>query len=139
MFNNPFSPLFGGRPDFFFGRQRILDSFDAAFNARGSDYRTLFITGARGFGKTALLEQLSARATRHGWDVIDVNAENALQSFFRQVARFDEVATSTDPRVEVKVFGSGGSLSGKGTQKTAHYTVDDLDTLLLAACDRAKL
>ena len=138
MFENPFSPLFGGRPDFFFGRQRILDSFDKAFDARGSDYRTLFVTGTRGFGKTALLEQLSMRATERGWDVIDVNAENALQSLFRQVARFDEVTTTTDPKVEVKVLGSGGSVGGKGTQKTTRYTADDLDVLLIAACEKAK-
>ena len=138
MFNNPFSPLFGGRPDFFFGRSRILSAFDKALTTHGSDYRTLFITGTRGFGKTALLEQLSIRAGGKGWNVVDVNAENALQSLFRQLARFDELTTSTDPKVEVKVFGSGGSLSGRSSQKTIRYTTDDLDSLLLAACAKAQ-
>ena len=138
MLSNPFSPLFGGRPDFFFGRKAILDRFDKAFDAHGSDYRTLFITGTRGFGKTALLEQLSMRAAGRGWDVIDVNAENALQSLFRQVARFDEITTTTDPKVEIKVLGSGGSIGGRSSQKTSHYTSDDLDVLLIAACEKAK-
>ena len=138
MFANPFSPLFGGRPDFFFGRQRILDSFERAFEARGSDYRTLFVTGARGFGKTALLEQLSIQATQHEWDVIDVNAENALQSLFRRLSRFDDITATIDPRLEVKVLGSGGSLGGKSTSKTTHYTTDDLDVLLIEACEKAQ-
>ena len=66
------------------------------------------------------------------------NAENALQSLFRQRSRFDEVTTSTDPKIEVKVLGSGGSLSGRKTRKTTHYTIDDLDTLLLAACEKSQ-
>lgn len=138
MFENPFSPLFGGRPNVFFGRERIITRFEAALEASGSDYRSLFITGTRGFGKTALLEQLSIRGAEHGWDVVDVNAENALQSLFRRFARFDEVATNIDPKVEVKVLGSGGSISGRSSLKTGHYSVDDLDLLLIAACEKAK-
>ena len=30
MFKNPFTPTFGGKPDFFFGRRGILDDFDKA-------------------------------------------------------------------------------------------------------------
>jgi len=30
MFDNPFTPLFGGRPGFFFGREGILRRFDRA-------------------------------------------------------------------------------------------------------------
>lgn len=138
MFENPFSPLFGGRPDVFFGRHRILENFEAALAIPGSDYRSLFITGARGFGKTALLEQLSSRAAKKGWEVVGVGAENALQALSRQLTQFDEVASSLDPRVEEKVLGSGGSLGGKGSRKTAHYTVDDLDALLVSACERAR-
>ena len=62
MFSNPFSPIFGGKPDVFFGRDRILSLFDLAMVDSGSDERAIFITGARGSGKTALLEQLSIRA-----------------------------------------------------------------------------
>mgnify|MGYP002627015587 CR=1 FL=1 len=85
MFANPFTPIFGGKPDFFFGRKDILARFDRALVVRGSEDRTLFITGTRGSGKTALVEQLSLRATAAGWDAIDLTADNALQSFFRQI------------------------------------------------------
>ena len=62
MFVNPFSPIFGGKPDVFFGRDEILKLFDLAMIDSGSDYRAIFITGTRGSGKTALLEQFSIRA-----------------------------------------------------------------------------
>ena len=70
MFENPFVPVFGGKPDFFFGRKELLNRFTFALVDRGSEDRALFITGNRGCGKTALLEQfwvcadLCARASR---------------------------------------------------------------------------
>ena len=71
MFSNPFSPIFGGKPDVFFGRERILNLFDYAMIDTGSDDRAIFITGTRGSGKTALLEQLSIRAAAKKRKVID--------------------------------------------------------------------
>ena len=62
MFNNPFSPIFGGKPGIFFGRKEILKLFDHAMTDPGSEDRAMFITGPCGSGKTALLEQLSIRA-----------------------------------------------------------------------------
>ena len=70
MFSNPFSPIFGGKPGVFFGREQILKLFDHAMIDLGSDDRALFITGTRGSGKTALLEQLSIRARANNKIVI---------------------------------------------------------------------
>ncbi len=39
MFTNPFSPIFGGKPGVFFGRERILELFDHAMIDTGSDDR----------------------------------------------------------------------------------------------------
>lgn len=138
MLNNPFTPVFGGKPDFFFGRQDLLKQFDRALEVRGSDYRSLFITGARGSGKTALLEQLSLKARRKGWKTVDVGAEHALASVVRQLAGSDEVTESFSPAVEINVLGSGGSFSGKGTSKTTHYGVESLGELLLNVCEAQK-
>lgn len=138
MLNNPFTPVFGGKPDFFFGRQDLLRQFDRALEVRGSDYRSLFITGARGSGKTALLEQLSMKARRKGWKTVDVGAEHALASVVRQLAGSDEVTESFSPAVEINVLGSGGSFSGKGTSKTTHYGVESLGELLLNVCEAQK-
>ena len=138
MFDNPFTPIFGGKPDFFFGRKETLAQFSRALEVRGSEYRTLFVTGTRGSGKTALVEQLSQLAAAAGWSTIDLTADNTLQSFFRQIQEFDERSSTTDPKVEVKVLGSGGSISGKSVTKTSHYGADDVAVLFRRACENAK-
>lgn len=139
MFDNHFTPIFGGKPDFFFGRKTLLERFERALSIRGSDDRTLFITGTRGSGKTALVEQLSRRASSKEWYVVDLTADNALQSFFRQIQEFDEMSSTIDPKIEVKVLGSGGSAGGKSTTKTARYSSDDMDVLFRRACEKAKM
>lgn len=138
MFENPFTPVFGGKPDFFFGRKDVLARFERALAVRGSEDRTLFITGARGSGKTALVEQLSMRASAVGWDVIDLTADNALQSFFRQIQEFDELSSTVNPRIEVSILGSGGSLGELSTTKTTRYDADDVDVLFRRTCEGAK-
>lgn len=52
VIENIFSPIFGGRPDCFFGRTDILNRFDLAMTDYGSEDRVIFLTGARGSGKT---------------------------------------------------------------------------------------
>ncbi len=91
MFSNPFSPIFGGKPDVFFGRERILNLFDHAMIDVGSDDRAIFITGTRGSGKTALLEQLSIRATAKKRKVIDLGPENTIEQLIYSLTGYDEV------------------------------------------------
>lgn len=80
MFSNPFSPIFGEKPDVFFGRERILNLFDHAMINVGSDDRAIFITGTRGSGKTALLEQLSIRAIAKKRKVIDLGPDDVSKT-----------------------------------------------------------
>ncbi len=138
MIDNPFTPVFGGKPGSFFGRQEILDRFDRALAIRGSDDRALFFTGTRGSGKTALLEQLSLHAAKAGWRTIDVGAERVLQSLSRQLAECDELTETMAPSLEVKVLGSGGSIAGKSTSKTVRYEAADLSWLFQQACKKQK-
>lgn len=51
MFANPFMPIFGGKPGFFFGRAELVERFERGLAVRGSEDRALFITGTRGTGK----------------------------------------------------------------------------------------
>ncbi len=94
MFNNPFSPIFGGKPDVFFGRDRILSLFDLAMVDAGSDERAIFITGTRGSGKTALLEQLSIRAGKKKRRVIDLGPENTIEQLIHELSGYDEVTNT---------------------------------------------
>lgn len=139
MFSNPFTPLFGGRPDSFFGREGILRRFDRALVDKGSDDRALFITGSRGYGKTALLEQLSVRAKARGLKVIDVGPDNPIGGIMRHLVPFDESTKTVDPEVEVSVFGTGGKLRAGSSSKTVRYDRDDFEYLLLDTCERKDL
>ena len=138
MFQNPFTPIFGGKPDFFFGREEILSRFDTALIDRGSDYRALFITGTRGYGKTALLEQLSQRATRSGWKVLDIGSDSPVESTVFQLAGASETTKTTSPSVGVSVLGTGASVAGLSSSRTTQYSRESLGSLVLDACKNEK-
>ena len=136
MFKNPYSPVFGGKPDLFFGRERLLARFDAALLNAGSDDRALFVTGTRGSGKTALLERLSQRAAERGWHTIDLGPEHTAEMMVRQLVRHHASTTTISPQASVSVMGVGGSVGGISTSKTTTYDVVDLPVVLLEACQR---
>lgn len=133
---NPFTPVFGGKPDCFFGRDDILGRFDTALIDRGSDHRALFITGSRGYGKTALIEQFSQRARVAGWTAIDVGPNDPIGNLMHYLAPFDETTRAFDPEVEVSVFGSGGKLKVGSQSKSMHLSRDDFEYLFLEMCKR---
>lgn len=134
MFENPFTPLFGGRPDFFFGREEILQRFDRAMRDYGSDYRALFITGSRGYGKTTLLEQLSSQAAKAGRTVIDVGSDNPIAGIMRHLVPYSEATKTIDPAIEVSVLGTGGAIRGGSSSRTVRYDRDDFEYLFLKTC-----
>lgn len=134
MLTNPFTPIFGGKPDFFFGRKDILSRFETALIDRGSDYRALFITGTRGYGKTALLEQLSQRAGAAGWRVIDLGSDSPIENIVRQLAGSSELTKSIDPSIGVTVLGFGASAGGYSSSKTVRFDRADVGPLVLEAC-----
>ena len=120
MFSNPFSPIFGGKPDVFFGREKILNLFEHAMIDVGSDDRAIFVTGTRGSGKTALLEQLSIRAAAKNRKVIDLGPENMVSQLIYSLTGYDEVTKTVNPQVNVNAFGFGGGVSGGSVSKTEH-------------------
>ena len=138
MFENPFSPIFGGKPEVFFGRDRILDLFELAMIDSGSDARAMFITGTRGCGKTALLEQLSIRAGKKKMAVIDLGPENTIPQFIHELSEFDEMTKNINPQANVNVFGLGGGISAGSISKTRHIGRESLQSLLLETCAGSK-
>ena len=134
MFKNPFSPIFGGKPDIFFGREEILKLFDYAMIDSGSEDRAMFITGSRGSGKTTLLEQLSIRASAKGRTVIDLGPENTISQLVYQLSGFDEMTKTVSPQVNVSILGTGGGISVGSVSKTEHTGRERLQELLIKAC-----
>lgn len=65
---NPFRPSFGITPAVVAGRDGLVASVGMALReGPGSPYRFTLISGARGAGKTVLLNLLESEATSAGW------------------------------------------------------------------------
>ena len=72
---NPFRATFGVSPPFLAGRDAVLDEFDGALaDGPGASGRAMLFTGARGSGKTVLLNAVEDRARARGWLVISETA-----------------------------------------------------------------
>lgn len=76
---NPFKPTAGRTPPVLVGRENIIDDFDYAMaDGVGSPGRLMFLTGARGVGKTVMLDILGKHARQRGWEVIDESATHGF-------------------------------------------------------------
>ena len=138
MFTNPFTPIFGGKPDFFFGRESILRRFETALIDQGSEDRALFITGVRGSGKTALVEQLSRRSEARGWCTIDLGSDQLTETMLRHLVRHSEQTQTISPSASVSILGTGGSVSAGSVSKTIRFSTVDLQTVFLDFCKTHK-
>ena len=88
---NPFRPTFGVPPLFWVGRTAVLDTFRAALNAQpGHPGRSLVISGARGIGKTVLLNELEDIAAARGWITLRASGRSAM---------VEELVETTIPRI----------------------------------------
>ena len=72
---NPFSPTFGAAPPELAGRDEILEAIEDALDTGPThpDYSALLI-GARGTGKTVMLEAIEEQARSRGWLTISETA-----------------------------------------------------------------
>lgn len=87
---NPFRPTFGVPPLFWVGRTAVLDTFRAALDSRpGTPGRSLIISGARGIGKTVLLNELEDIASSRGWITLRASGRSSM---------VEELVDTTIPR-----------------------------------------
>ena len=72
---NPFAPTFGASPPLLAGRDEILEDIAEALDTGPThpDYTVLFV-GARGAGKTTMLNAVEDLARERGWIAISVDA-----------------------------------------------------------------
>lgn len=74
---NPFKPTAGMTPPVLVGREQDLEDFSYALDdGVGAPGRLMYVTGARGVGKTVMLNALGDLARERGWLVIDETAES---------------------------------------------------------------
>lgn len=68
---NPFQPTFGKSPAVLAGREQLIDDFSLALaEGPGNPLRTSLISGARGIGKTVILNEFENAAHSQGWVVL---------------------------------------------------------------------
>ncbi len=76
---NPFKPTFGTSPPLLVGRRVVLEAFGLALDeGPGALGRATIYTGARGVGKTVMLNEVHDAAAQRGWLVIAETATPGL-------------------------------------------------------------
>lgn len=111
---NPFKPTFGATPPVLAGRDDLRQDFaDALYEGPGSPGRATIYTGARGTGKTVMLNAVQDEAQAQGWLVVAETATSGLvkrlteEHLPRLLAEHDPHATKSRlTAVSVPVAGS---------------------------------
>lgn len=124
---NPFKPGFGVSPPLLAGREGLIEEFmEAIEDGPGSAGRATLYTGARGSGKTVMLNAVEDRARQRGWIVL---SETASPGFIDRIARqqLPRLLADFDPEaVRRRLTGLTGPLgTGTVTWSTADTHVAD--------------
>jgi hypothetical protein len=97
---NPFKPSAGSTPPYLVGRQDQIDAVAEGFDdGPGAPGRLAIFTGARGVGKTVMLNAVGDLATERGWLTIDETATSHLMDRLdEQVTHLIDAVTSPAKR-----------------------------------------
>jgi hypothetical protein len=111
---NPFAASFGVNPPLLVGRESLLEEFaDALDDGPGAAGRATLYTGARGSGKTVMLNAVEERARERGWLVISETASPGFvaritgQHLPRLLREFDPRAVTRRLRTVTAPLGAG--------------------------------
>ncbi|KFI65296.1 ATP-binding protein [Bifidobacterium cuniculi] len=121
---SPFKPTAGKRPPVLVGRDDDLDAFRMAIEeGPGAPERLLFVTGARGIGKTVMLNALSDMVKERDWFVVN---ETASVGFTERIIgsladRDSRTASYTLPSLSLESpLGSLGATLNLGKMQVSH-------------------
>ncbi len=136
---NPFKPTFGASPPLLAGRDELISEFsDALGDGPGAAGRATLYTGARGGGKTAMLNAVQNVAEAEGWLVISETATRGLVERLTQ-SRLPELLRRFDPAaVRQRLTGFQLPLKGGGlTWETleSHVVKSDLRSQITLLTD----
>jgi hypothetical protein len=127
MVANPFKPSFGVSPPVLVGRDALIEELvEGLEDGPGSAARATIYTGARGSGKTVMLNAVEDRARELGWLVV---SETASPGFVDRIARQElpRLLESFDPKaVRRRLTGITGPMgSGGATWSTTESHVPE--------------
>lgn len=139
MARNPFTPTFGVSPPLLVGRSDLLDDFVTALeDGAGAPGRMTLYTGARGTGKTVMLNEVEDLARQQGWRII---SETATEGLVSRLVRehLPTLLREIDPDgAKTRVTGVSAPMGlGGATWEAidAHEVAPAFRTQLTAACD----
>lgn len=116
---NPFKPTFGVSPPLLVGRDALISDFtDALEDGPGAAGRASIYTGARGAGKTVMLNAVQNEARARGWIVVSETLTEGLVERLTQ-SRLPDVLQEMDPEaVARRMTGITGPLRTGGVTWT---------------------
>lgn len=122
---NPFKPTAGKTPPELIGRDAIIEAFvDGIENGPGAPERLMRLTGARGMGKTVMLNELGRIARQRGWLVIDEVASTGFCT--RILDRLTPRSHVGSMRVRPSILGiSLGEIEIERASLTLRETMED--------------
>ena len=120
---NPFHPTFGVSPPLLVGRDELIEEFrEALEDGPGSAARATIYTGARGAGKTVMLNAIEDVAKSNGWLVI---SETASPGFLDRITHehLPRLLRSIDPEaVQRRLIGLTAPLNAGAVTWTTTET-----------------
>ena len=141
----PFNPSFGELPYSILGREQIIENIKFAFESNLSDpYRTVLFSGARGTGKTVLLEKIVEISLGYGFISVNLTAGNTMiQDLFDQLFERSQHILSRQRKIKsvsvsnfnVEFFGDNENLGLRTRLERVLTKLNDLDIGLLITID----
>jgi hypothetical protein len=136
---NPFRPGFGVSPRVLAGRDDLIAEFETALDeGPGSPLRSVLVSGARGMGKTVVLNELEELARVRGWLVVRLPESGGLVEDLVRTT-LPTLLVEHDSARAVRRRVTGGGVSGVGsvtTSATERYPIQEsAETLLTRLLD----
>lgn len=118
--NNPFRASLGSSPPLLVGRDEVIEDFALALEeGPGAHERVSLLVGARGVGKTVLLNEMEDTAAQKGWLTFSETAtEGFVESLKQQLAEFLDGERESQARDQTR--GSLRALLGQALDSIAN-------------------
>jgi hypothetical protein len=135
---NPFKPTFGISPPLLVGRDEMIRDFsDALEDGPGAPGRATLYTGARGTGKTVMLNAVQVQARSRGWLVV---AEAATPGLLQRLTteHLPQLLAEQDPKTTSKRLSgitAPGGLGASWETADLHKVVPGLRSQITDLCE----